>query len=313
MFLGDVEGIGKYQMIGTPFGKRLCHLFGIGCSHYHRQPAQIGAQTGAFTEQILICNFIQLPNQLTGIEINLVIAFLELIELFQYGNRDIEFFSCPGGNAGKRNDCSSTHYIRVDFLEQVVLAEIRRLTKFACRYEDEFIKVASEFSRKTLNSQIEAYESEIKTLSSRDKELDRIFERLYEDNLSGKISDERFHKMSVSYDNEQTEIRERLKCARDLLDGLSGKAITADKFISAVRKYTRVKKLTPSMLSELIERIEVYTSEKTDGIKKQKVVIYYNCIGSIEIPDELPIPEPEVALDTRKGITLTYTPVSATG
>ena len=119
--------------------------------------------------------------------------------------------------------------------------------------------------------------------------------------------------MSVSYDNEQTEIRERLKCARDLLDGLSGKAITADKFISAVRKYTRVKKLTQFMLSELIERIEVYASEKNEGIKKQKVVIYYNCIGSIEIPDELPIPEPDVALDTRKGITLTYTPVSATG
>lgn len=231
----------------------------------------------------------------------------------RYGNRDIEFFSCPGGNAGKRNDCYSTHYIRVDFLEQVVLAEIRRLTKFACRYEDEFIKVASEFSRKTLNSQIEAYESEIKTLSSRDKELDRIFERLYEDNLSGKISDERFHKMSVSYDNEQTEIRERLKCVRDLLDGLSGKAITADKFISAVRKYTRVKKLTPSMLSELIERIEVYTSEKTEGIKKQKVVIYYNCIGLIEIPDDLPVPEPDVAFDTRKGVTLTYTPISAIG
>ena len=111
---------------------------------------------------------------------------------YHLNNRNIRFFSCPGYNQGRRKDCTSTHYVRVDFLEQVVLAEIRRLTRFACKYEDEFVRVVSQFSKQAMQSQIDVYQSEIKSLISRDRELDRIFERLYEDNLSGKITDERF-------------------------------------------------------------------------------------------------------------------------
>ena len=78
------------------------------------------------------------------------------------------------------------------------MAEIRRLTRFACQYEDEFVKVVSELSKEAMQSQINAYQSEVRVLIARDKELDRIFERLYEDNLSGKNSDERFQRMSIS-------------------------------------------------------------------------------------------------------------------
>lgn len=231
---------------------------------------------------------------------------------FHLNNRDIKYFSCPGYNKGKRKDCFTTHYIRVDFLEQVVLAEIRRLTRFACKYEDEFIKAVSEFSKNNLQSQIDAYQSETKTLLKRDKELDRIFERLYEDNLSGKISDERFQKMSISYEKEQSDIKERLKRINNLLDELSGKSVTANKFIDAVKKYTRVKKLTPKMVTELIEHIEVYHAEKTEGLKTQKLVIYYNCIGAIQIPEDIPIPEPDIAINTRKGVNLEYISSSST-
>ncbi len=231
---------------------------------------------------------------------------------FHLNNRNIKYFSCPGYNKGKRKDCFTSHYIRLDFLEQVVLAEIRRLTRFACKYEDEFIKTVSEFSKNNLQSQIDAYQSETKTLLKRDKELDRIFERLYEDNLSGKISDERFQKMSISYEKEQSDIKERLKRINNLLDELSGKSVTANKFIDAVKKYTRVKKLTPKMLTELIEHIEVYHAEKTEGVKTQKLVIYYNCIGAIQIPEDIPIPEPDIAINTRKGVNLEYISSSTT-
>ena len=133
----------------------------------------------------------------------------------------------------------------MDFLEEIVLAEIRRLTRFACKYEDEFVKVVSDYSKQSLQSQITAYQSEIRSLTARDKELDRIFERLYEDNLSGKITDDRFAKMSVNYNNEQKELQEKLSHLRNLVDEFSGKEVTAEKFIKAIRKYTRVKKINP--------------------------------------------------------------------
>ena len=230
---------------------------------------------------------------------------------YHLNNRNIRFFSCPGYNQGRRKDCTSTHYVRVDFLEQVVLAEIRRLTRFACKYEDEFVRVVSQFSKQAMQSQIDVYQSEIRSLMSRDKELDRIFERLYEDNLSGKITDERFKKMSVNYDDEQKDLHERLNRLNAILEELSCKTNSTEKFIKAVKKYTRVKKLTASMVTELIEHIEVHHTEKIDGVKTQKLVIYYNCIGSINIPDDVSIPEVDITMKTRKGVELTYVPDAA--
>lgn len=229
---------------------------------------------------------------------------------YHLNNRNIRYFSCPGYNQGKRKDCFSTHYVRVDFLEQVVLAEIRRLTRFACKYEDQFVRVVSDFSKQAMQSQIDAHQREVRSLMARDKELDRIFERLYEDNLSGKITDERFQRMSVNYDNEQKDLRERLTRLNNILEELNCKTTSTEKFVEAVRKYTRVKKLTARMVTELIEHIEVHHTEKIDGVKTQKLVIYYNCIGSIEIPDEVPIPEADITMKTRKGVEVTYVPAA---
>lgn len=227
---------------------------------------------------------------------------------FNQRNPKIKYFNCAGHNQGKRKICSSTHYIRVDFLEQVVLGEIRRLTKFACRYEEEFTKAVGNYSKQVLSVQLEAKQKELNTLISRDRELDRLFERLYEDNVSGKVSDERFRKMSFKYEDEQKEIMERMTSLRNTIENLSDKVITTDKFIAAVKKYTRVKKLTARMLNELIDYIEVYHAEIIDGVKTQEITIYYNCIGSIEIPDELPINAPEIVLQTRKGVSVSYQP-----
>ena len=151
-------------------------------------------------------------------------------------NRGITYFNCPAYNQGKRKECFSTHYVRTDFLEEVILSEIHRLARFACKYEEEFVKTASALSKQSMDAQISAYQSEIRSLTARDKDLDRIFERLYEDNLSGKINDERFGKMSVSYNNEQKEIRERLTHLGNLLDEVMGKEMTSEKFIKAIKK-----------------------------------------------------------------------------
>lgn len=83
-------------------------------------------------------------------------------------------------------------------------------------------------------------------------------------------------------------------------------------FIGSVRKYTRAKKLTQQMLNELIQKIEVFNAEKVDGVWQQRLIIHYNCVGSIEIPDVLPLPAPEVSVNTRKGVIVNYMADSAT-
>ena len=84
--------------------------------------------------------------------------------------------------------------------------------------------------------------------------------------------------------------------------------MTTDMFIGLVRKYTRARKLTPRMLNELIEKIEVFNAEKIDGVWEQRLRIHYNCVGTIEIPTVLPLPIPEVSVNTRKGVVVNYAP-----
>ena len=79
-------------------------------------------------------------------------------------------------------------------------------------------------------------------------------------------------------------------------------------FISLVRKYTRAKKLTPRMLNELVEKIEVFNAEKVNGVWEQRLRIHYNCVGTIEIPSALPLPTPDVSVNTRKGVVVNYAP-----
>lgn len=226
---------------------------------------------------------------------------------FNQGNPDIKYFNCSNYK-GNRGTCTSTHYVRVDFLEQVVLGEIRRLTKFASHYEDDFLKAVMGSSQESVALDRKLKEKELAALQARDEELDGLFERIYEDNVSGKLSDERFAKMSRRYETEQKELSEKIKALRSEMDKLSSRTMTTDMFISTVRKYTRAKKLTPRMLNELIDRIEVHQAEKIDGEWVQKLTIHYNCVGTIFIPDIFPLPAPDVSVNTRKGVVVNYAP-----
>ena len=188
---------------------------------------------------------------------------------FNQGNPEIKYFNCSNYK-GNRGSCTSTHYVRVDFLEQVVLGEIRRLTKFASLYEDEFLKAVIGHSQQAAETDRKLKEKELKAMLARDEELDGLFERIYEDNVSGKLSDDRFAKMSRRYEDEQKELTEKIKKLRSEIEKQSSQAMTTDMFISLVRKYTRARKLTPRMLNELIEKIEVFNAEKIDGVWEQR-------------------------------------------
>ena len=226
---------------------------------------------------------------------------------FNSRNPDITYFSCPNTKS-ERGTCNGTHYIRVDFLEQVVLGEIRRLTKFVSQYETQFAKLMMGFTQQAMTAERKQVQLELSKAKARDRELDTLFEKLYEDNVAGKISDERFVRMSKKYETEQAELHSSIKALQADIERIDGKAATADMFISAVRKYTRACKLTPRMLGELIDKIEVHQAEKVNGVWRQRLTIHYNCVGAITLPNTATIQAPHVTMNTRQGVYVTYEP-----
>ena len=226
---------------------------------------------------------------------------------FNQNNHDIKFFSCQNHNSGYRK-CSKTHYIRLDFLEQVVLYEVKRLACFASEYENDFIKAMIGRSAKVAENTALRKQRELDALTARDRELDMLFERLYEDNVAGKIDDARFAKMSKRYEQEQGENAKKIKALRLELKKDESKRMDIDDFLETVRRYTDAATITKRMVAELIDHIEVYHAEKQDGITNQRVVIHYNCIGAFDVPDRRKIPEADMIMETRKGVALSYAP-----
>ena len=226
---------------------------------------------------------------------------------FNQNNHDIKFFSCQNHNSGYRK-CSKTHYIRLDFLEQVVLYEVKRLACFASEYENDFIKAMIGRSAKVAENTALRRQRELDALTARDRELDMLFERLYEDNVAGKIDDARFAKMSKRYEQEQGENAKKIKALRLELKKGESKRMDIDDFLETVRRYTDATTITKRMVAELIDHIEVYHAEKQDGVTNQRVVIYYTCIGAFDVPDRRKIPEADIIMETRKGVALSYAP-----
>ena len=226
---------------------------------------------------------------------------------FNQKNRDITYFNCSNYK-GNRGTCTSTHYIRVDFLEQAVLGEVRRLTKFASKYEEAFVQLVMGHSQEAAENTRQQKQRELKALLDRDRELDTLFGRMYEDNIAGKIDDTRFARMSKQYNAEQAEVSEKIKLLQAEIEKSGDRAMSTDTFIKTVRKYTRAKKLTERMLNELIEKIEVHQSERIDGVNRQRLTIHWNCVGTIEVPNLTLLPDVEVTLPTRQGVVTSYVP-----
>ena len=193
-----------------------------------------------------------------------------------------------------------------------MLGEIKRLIKYVTKHGDDFLRAALGSAQQTVENNRQQMQKELRTLEARDRELDKLFSRMYEDSANGKIDDDRFGRMSRQYTDEQKTIAERIKELRAELDSQSIQTLTADSFIDTLKKYGKTKKLTQYMLNELIEKVEVYQAEKIDGVWKQKLRIHYHGIGSISILENLAIPNCEVNMNTRKGVDVQYSPLTTT-
>ena len=186
--------------------------------------------------------------------------------------------------------------------------DVKRLACFASEYENDFIKAMIGRSAKVAENTALRKQRELDALTARDRELDILFERLYEDNVAGKIDDARFAKMSKRYEQEQGENAKKIKALRLELKKDESKRMDIDDFLETVRRYTDATTITKRMVAELIDHIEVYHAEKQDGVTNQRVVIYYNCIGAFDVPDRRKIPEADIIMETRKGVALSYAP-----
>ncbi len=193
-----------------------------------------------------------------------------------------EYFVCASYRKIK-GGCSS-HQIRNVVIEQLLLDDLQRVTNYARNHEAEFIQLVTKSSEKALEKEIRDSRREYEEANARITKLDTLIQRIYEDNVEGKISDERFAKMSATYEAEQAQLTERAAELEKLLSDARQKAINADYFLSLVRKYTDIQELDAQIIREFVEKILVFKPEKVNGRRVQRIRIIYNCIGAIDIP-----------------------------
>ncbi|MDD4494660.1 MAG: recombinase family protein [Eubacteriales bacterium] len=193
-------------------------------------------------------------------------------------------FNCSSYRNGSQN-CTA-HYIREVTLFNLVLMHLRRVLAYVKQFEDIFVKTVCE---KSAGEQAKAIAEKHKAVAlhqKRSSELDLLFQRLYEDNVASKISDERFLKMSATYEAEQSHLKQETEKLQAELATEKQTAVNTERFLSLVKSYTEIDALSPAILHEFIEKIVVHAPDKSSGKRRQKIEIFYNSVGIIDVPDE---------------------------
>jgi DNA invertase Pin-like site-specific DNA recombinase len=193
--------------------------------------------------------------------------------------REQEYFVC--GAYRKRTTSCTAHYIRTVILEKIVLAGIRDVSAYAREYEDEFVRRVMEQDMARAKKELAAKRKELDKAARRISALDGLFKRLYEDNVSGRLSDERFEKLSADYETEQKQLTDRAAVLEAEIAEQGEKAANVGKFLATVRKYTDIQELTPTLLREFVDKIIVHEPDRSSGKRTQQVDIHYNFIGDI--------------------------------
>ena len=182
---------------------------------------------------------------------------------------------------GNTKSCTM-HYIRNVVVEQIVLDNLREVIGYVSQYEDEFIRMVMDTDVRQRNKELTKQKKRMSEIQSRMKELDNLFQRIYEDNISGKLSDERFMKLSKGYDTEQADLQEEMTRLQEHIQQAEKQSVNVDRFLSIVKKYTNLTELTPEILHEFVDRIIVHAPDKSSGRRLQEIEIIYNHIGTFD-------------------------------
>lgn len=219
-------------------------------------------------------------------------------------NSSIEYFNCSNYR-GNRGTCNETHYVRADSLKQVVLLELNRMTCYLKENEEAFAELLAQKTAQDYEQEKKYRQQKLRELTARSGEVDILFERIYEDNVSGKISDERFMKLSRKYDEEQQQLKTEIAELQAVCDKEDSRAYSKNQFLKAVRKFMEMRTLTPTILHELVEKIEVYHMQGTGKNRTQQLIIHYKFIGVLELPKIQALSE-NVVLNSRQGVEVEY-------
>ncbi len=202
---------------------------------------------------------------------------------FTHDNPDNHYFSCKN-NRAQNGLCKKTHHIRVDVLTNLVRNDISNIVKFANEFEDEFVKIVVDEDYKRIQATQRKNFETLNKMLAREKELDILYEKVFEEKTLGHLSEERFLKLSGKYEEEQFELKAKIKNMKKIVTEEKMHELNADGFLKIVRKYSEVEELTLDILQEFIDKIIVQHREEIMGETIQQIEIYYKMIGHVEIP-----------------------------
>ncbi len=188
-------------------------------------------------------------------------------------NDDQEHLKCST-YAHDKDSCTA-HYIRTVVLREIVLKELNKLLVTVKENEDMFVREAMNSSEEKHISEVKRARKMLVQAEKRIAELDRLFTRLYEDNVSGKISDERFSMMSKGYEDEQSQLKQAVAEFTRFIETNEQKQTDVEQFLKITRNRTEITELTPEIMHEFIEKIVVHAPDKSSGHRRQEIEIYF--------------------------------------
>lgn len=187
------------------------------------------------------------------------------------------------------------------------MLELRRMAAFLEQDEESFADLVAQKANQDVLKEQKMIESELQKSVIRNETVARLYQKLYEDNATGKVTDEWFMQLSHKYELERMELKRRIAELRDRLNSIGTMQQNKEQFIRAIRRFMEMKTLTAPLLRELIEQITVYETEGVGKNRSQRIMIHYKFVGIIELPEC----GDTYKTDTRKGVTVEYITKSA--
>lgn len=198
--------------------------------------------------------------------------------------RNQEFWRCSNYKDG-RGKCK-IHYIRDVVLEKIVLEAVSDLSDFIRCYESVFLYLMAQKQSVGRQAELQTLRTAVENGERRIQQIDKAIQGLYEANMEGKITDERFMKMTESYEAEQKQLTAQLSEAQEKLRTAEQNKVDLRLLLKALREFSEVRTLSPELVNTLIRRIEVHNNDKYDGHCHVKVDIYFTGVGMIDVPTE---------------------------
>ena len=200
--------------------------------------------------------------------------------------KQAEYFNCSTYRKKKKNLCTS-HQITVKAVETLLLDDLKRTLRFAQSQKEEFLRMLEENSEVKTKQEIKENLRELSAAEERIKALDKIIQSLYEDKVAGILSEERYLKLSDTYETEQAELTEKAQTLKAEIEKDKKEKDEILDFLCLVEKYSSIEELTPEIIRSFVDRIIVHEKRKENGHYRQEIEIVYNFIGAVEFPDFL--------------------------